>query len=138
MTVSEKMEGNKNAEKWDLARAEMFFDHILKYIQDEPKCRSLSEACVAIGEYEDLMNYLINKFPDTVFRSIKKAKDIVKNRLVQQGLDGVANPTMAIFILKNNHNFTDKQQTDHMNNGKDFQTPPTQIVFIDTKEDDED
>lgn len=110
MSVSEKMKGNTNAEKWDLERTEMFFDDILIYIQKNKKCRSLSEACVEVGEYEDLMNYLINKFPDTVFRSIKKAKDIVKNRIVNQGLDGEANPAMAIFILKNNHNMTDKVQ----------------------------
>ena len=137
MSVSEKMEGNKNAEKWDLVKTEMFFDDILKYVQSNPKCRSLSDACVEVGEYEDLMNYLINKFPDTVFRSIKKAKDIVKNRLMNQGLDGDANPTMAIFILKNNHNMTDKQQTDVTTNGKDLNTAPI-IKFIDTGEEDGD
>lgn len=112
MTVSEKMKGNNNAEKWDLQLTEMFFDDILKYVKDNPKCRSLAEAAVEVGEYEELVQYLINKFPDTVFKSIKKAKDIVKNRLVNQGLDGDANPTMAIFILKNNHGMSDKQQTD--------------------------
>ena len=64
------------------------------------------------------------------FKSIKKAKDIVKTRLVNQGLDGDANPTMAIFILKNNHNMTDKQQTDVTTNGKDVNGTPN-IVFLD-------
>lgn len=112
-------EGNTNAEKWDLVSTEMFFDDILKHIQANPKCRSLSEAVVEVGEYEELISYLLNKHSDVVFKSIKKAKDIVKNRLVKQGLDGDANATMAIFILKNNHNFTDKQQTDITTNGKD-------------------
>ena len=138
MSVSEKMEGNKNAEKWDLVRTEMFFDDILKYVQDNTKCRSLSEACVAVGEYEDLMNYLINKFPDTVFRSIKKAKDIVKNRLVNQGLDGDANPSMAIFILKNNHNMTDKQQTDVTTNGKDLINSAIEVKISRPLEEEED
>lgn len=134
MTVSEKMEGNKNAEKWNLVKTEMFFDDILKHVQSNPKCRSLSDACVEVGEYEELISYLLNKYPDTVFKSIKRAKDIVKNRLVNQGLDGDANPTMAIFILKNNHNMTDKQQTDVTTNGKDLNTAPI-IKFIDTEED---
>ena len=134
MSVSEKMEGNKNAEKWNFERTEKFFNDILKYVQDNPKCRSLSDACVEVGEYEELISYLLNKYPDTVFKSIKRAKDIVKNRLVNQGLDGDANPTMAIFILKNNHNMTDKQQTDVTTNGKDLNTAPI-IKFIDTEED---
>lgn len=134
MSVSEKMQGNKNAEKWDLERTEMFFDDILKHVKNNKKCRSLAEACVEVGEYEDLMNYLLNKYSDTVFRSIKKAKDIVKTRLVNQGLDGEANPTMAIFILKNNHQMTDKNQTDITTNGKDVNTAPV-IKFVDSEED---
>lgn len=135
MSVSEKMKGNTNAEKWDLERTEMFFDDILKYVQKNPTCRSLSEAVVEIGEYEELISYLLNKYPDTVFKSIKRAKDIVKNRLVKQGLDGEANSTMAIFILKNNHNMTDKQQTDITTQGKEINNAPT-IVFLDTDNED--
>ena len=136
MSVSEKMEGNKNAEKWNFERTEKFFDDILKYVQDNPKCRSLSDACVEVGEYEELISYLLNKYPDTVFKSIKRAKDIVKNRLVNQGLDGDANPTMAIFILKNNHNMTDKQQTDVTTNGKDLQSPIIGMKIINEKSED--
>lgn len=135
MSVSEKMKGNKNAEKWDLERTEMFFDDILKYVQKNPNCRSLSEAVVEVGEYEELISYLLNKYSDTVFKSIKRAKDIVKNRLVKQGLDGEANSTMAIFILKNNHNMTDKQQTDITTQGKEINNAPT-IVFLDTDNED--
>jgi hypothetical protein len=128
-------QGNNNAEKWDLIRVEKFFDDILKYVQSNTKCRSLSEAVIEVGEYEELISYLLNKYKEVEFKSIKRAKDIVKNRLVQQGLDGDANPTMAIFILKNNHNMTDKQQTDVTTNGKDINTAPI-IQFIDTDTDD--
>lgn len=127
-------EGNTNAEKWDLVRTEMFFDDILKHVQSNPKCRSLSEAVIEVGEYEELISYLLNKYKEVDFKSIKRAKDIVKNRLVKQGLDGEANPTMAIFILKNNHNMTDKQQTDVTTNGKEISTNPV-IQFIDTDTD---
>lgn len=130
-------DGNTNAEKWDLVRTEMFFDDILKHVQSNPKCRSLSEAVVEVGEYEELISYLLNKFPNVVFKSIKRAKDIVKNRLVTQGLDGDANPTMAIFILKNNHNMTDKQQTDVTTNGKDINSIPPTITFTEPNNDGE-
>ena len=69
-------------------------------------------------------------YDDKAMSFFNAAKDIVKNRLVSQGLDGDANPTMAIFILKNNHNMTDKQQTDVTTNGKDVNGTPN-IVFLD-------
>lgn len=103
--------GNKNNEVWTLQIAEKFCDDVLKYIKDNKKCRSLSEACCELGEYEELLSYFNTKF-GIDFKSIKRAKEIVKTRLVNQGLDGEANPTMAIFILKNNHNMTDKIQTE--------------------------
>jgi len=107
MSVSEKMKGNTNAEVWTLDKATEFCDSVLDFVIDNPKSRSLSEACTELGYYEELISYLSNKF-NTEFKSIKRAKDIVKNRLVSQGLDGEANSTMAIFILKNNHNMKDR------------------------------
>lgn len=126
--------GNKYNEVWDLESAKTFFDDILQYVKENKKCRSIAEACVELGEYEELVSYLTNKFSDKDFKSIKSAKDIVKTRLVNQGLDGEANPTMAIFILKNNHQMTDKQQTDITTNGKDVNTAPI-IKFVDSEED---
>ena len=127
--------GNKYNEVWDLETTEQFFNDIVEWIEKNPKCRSISEAVVELGQYEELVSYLINKFSDKDFKSIKRAKDIVKNRLVKQGLDGEANSTMAIFILKNNHNMTDKQQTDITTQGKEINNAPT-IVFLDTDNED--
>ena len=127
--------GNNNAEIWTEETTKVFFDKILEYIQENKKCRSLSEAAVECGEYEDIIQYLQNKFSSVDFRSIKRAKDIVKNRLANQGLDGEANPTMAIFLLKNNHGMTDKQQTDVTTNGKDLNTAPI-IKFVDSEDGD--
>ena len=127
--------GNNNAEIWTKETTKVFFDKILEYVQKNKKCRSLSEAAVECGEYEDIIQYLQNKFSSVDFRSIKIAKDIVKNRLANQGLDGEANPTMAIFLLKNNHGMTDKQQTDVTTNGKDLNTAPI-IKFVDSEDGD--
>ena len=125
--------GNKYNEVWNIETAEQFCDDVLQYVLENKKCRSLSEACTELGEYEELLSYLHNKF-DKDFKSIKKAKDIVKTRLANQALDGIANPTMAIFLLKNNHNMTDRQQTDITTNGKDVSTAPI-IKFVDTDTD---
>lgn len=103
--------GNKYNEVWTIEKAEDFCDSVLNYIKENKKCRSLSEACCELGEYDDLINYLEQKHGKS-FDQIKRAKTIVKTRLMNQGLDGDANPTMAIFILKNNHNMTDKIQTE--------------------------
>jgi len=129
--------GNKYNEIWDLETTEQFFNDVVKWIEDNPKCRSISEAVVELGQYEELISYLTNKHSSKDFKSIKRAKDIVKNRLVTQGLDGDANPTMAIFILKNNHNMTDKQQTDVTTNGKDINSIPPTITFTEPNNDGE-
>lgn len=129
--------GNINAEKWTLEATNELFDNILEYIINDEKCRSISEAAIEVGEYEHLVMYLENKYSEIDFTSIKKAREIVKNRLVNQGLDGKANSTMAIFILKNNHGMTDKQQTDITTNGNSINTTPT-IMFVDSEEEEND
>lgn len=132
MSVSDKMKGNKNAEKWTLEEAEKFCDDVLEYVINNKKCRSISEACTELGEYEELISYLCNKF-DTVFKSIKRAKDIVKNRLVNQGLDGDAHATMAIFILKNNHGMKDRH--DITSDEKAVNEKPFAVEIIQPKKD---
>jgi len=135
MSVSDKMKGNTNAEKWTLDEANKFCDSVLDILENHKKIRTLGGACLKAGGYEQLINYLEDKF-NTVFVSIKKSREIVKERLIEQGLDGDANPTMAIFILKNNHNMTDKQQTDVTTNGKDVNGTPN-IVFLDLDSDED-
>lgn len=115
MSVSEKMKGNTNAEKWTLEEAMSFCDEVLSILEKDKKIRTLGGACVRAGGYEELVSYFEHKF-DTVFKSIKRAKEIVKERLIEQGLDGDANPTMAIFILKNNHDMKDRY--DHTSDNK--------------------
>jgi len=134
MAVSDKMKGNTNAEKWTLEEATSFCNKVLEVLETDKKIRTLGGACLKAGGYEQLINYLEDKF-NTVFVSIKKSREIVKERLIEQGLDGDANPTMAIFILKNNHNMTDKQQTDLTTNGKEINTAPI-IQFVDSEDGD--
>jgi len=134
MSVSKKMKGNTNAEKWTLEEAEKFCNDVLEVLQKDKKIRTLGGACLKAGGYETLIHYLEEKY-NTVFEPIKKSREIVKERLIEQGLDGDANPTMAIFILKNNHNMTDKQQTDITTNGKDVSTTPI-IKFVEPEDGD--
>ena len=54
--------GNNNAEIWTEETTKVFFDKILEFVQENKKCRSLSEAAVECGEYEDIIQYLQKKF----------------------------------------------------------------------------
>lgn len=116
------MEGNKDAEKWTKERALQLCDSILVEVKANEKCRSLASACAKVGTYDNILNYFEDKFK-CVFESIKEAKAIIKGRLIEQGLDGVANPTMAIFILKNNHDMSDRVENRNINANIEIDRP---------------
>ena len=103
---------NNNAERWTLESAKMFANDVYDYVRNHDNCTSMSKACTELDEYENVIQYLENKF-NVEFESIKKAKDILKARLIEQGLYNKANATMAIFILKNNHDMSDKVDTNN-------------------------
>lgn len=135
MSVSEKMKGNTNAETWTLEQAEDFCSEVYNILLDNKSIRTLGGACLKAGGYETLIYYLQQKF-NTEFESIKKAKEIVKERLIEQGLDGDANPTMAIFILKNNHDMKDR--VDHTTDNKAIKNNDSiKVEFVDFSEDED-
>jgi hypothetical protein len=88
-------------EIWTLEKTEEFCDKVLKYVQDNHNCYTLGRATIECDEYEEVISYLENKFK-TEFKSIKKAKTILKQRCIELGMDGKTNPTMTIFNLVNN------------------------------------
>ena len=107
--------GSKNAEVWTITESQKFIDSVFTYVLEHKDCCSIEEACCELGEYEKVLNYLENKFKDNQdvnFNAIKKAKGILKNRILKQGLNNKYNPTMAIFVLKNNHDMKDKSEVD--------------------------
>lgn len=106
--MPQSMPNNKNAEKWTFEEAEKFCNSVLQILEDNPKVRTLGKACLMAGKYEQIINYFEDKFK-TVFVSIKKAREIAKERLIDNALENDVNTTMAIFILKNNHNMKDRQ-----------------------------
>lgn len=101
---------NSNAEKWSLEDANIFCNSVLDILEKNKSIRTLGGACLKAGKYESLVNYLSDKF-NIEFESIKKAKEIVKERLIEQGLDNEVSTAMAIFILKNNHDMKDRIDT---------------------------
>lgn len=61
--------------------------------------------------YPQLIGEMKGKYPKFA-ELLKKAKKIQENKLVDGTLKHNLNPTMAIFVLKNHYQYTDKQQTE--------------------------
>ena len=61
--------------------------------------------------YPQLISEMTNKYPKFA-ELIKKAKKIQESKLVDGTLKMGLNPTMAIFVLKNHYQYTDRTQTD--------------------------
>ena len=61
--------------------------------------------------YPQLIGEMRDKYPSFA-ELIKKAKKIQESKLVDGTLKHNLNPTMAIFVLKNHYQYTDKSQTE--------------------------
>jgi len=57
----------------------------------------------------------------------KKAMNIAEEHLVKYSLTGKYNPTVSIFLMKNNHGYADKQEIKHSG---DEDAPPVWTVNI--------
>lgn len=47
---------------------------------------------------------------DEFYNTIKKAKQKIENQMVNRALTGVYNPTVSIFLMKNNFGYVDKTE----------------------------
>lgn len=101
--------GNKNAEVWTLDQAQKFINDLYENIESNVNCTSIEAAACELGQYEAAIYYLREKYKEIDFEPIKKAKAIIKGRLIENGLKNKYNPTMCIFVLKNNHDMDEKQ-----------------------------
>jgi hypothetical protein len=61
--------------------------------------------------YPQLISEMTNKYSKFA-ELIKKAKKIQESKLVDGTLKMGLNPTMAIFVLKNHYQYTDRTQTE--------------------------
>lgn len=61
--------------------------------------------------YPQFISEMRDKYPK-FSELLKKAKKIQENKLVDGTLKHSLNPTMAIFVLKNHYQYTDKSQTE--------------------------
>ena len=90
------------------------------------KLPTISGLALYIGVCEDTM-YEWAKHHPTFSESLKVIKGRQKNRLLNKGLSGDYNSTIAKLILSSNHGMSDKSQTDITSDGKAL---PTTINII--------
>ena len=100
---------NKVAEKWTKQETELFFNESLA-ISEKTDIYFIGTIAKELKTYRDVYNYLINKFP--VFSTIKdKIDSNIENNLFLAGLtDKDISTPLAIFGLKNSHNWKDKTE----------------------------
>lgn len=123
--------GNSLSAVWTKEKAMEFLENVYLNVLEDENCRSLAKACSLAGGYETLIYYLQEKFDlkNSEFEPITACKEIIKQRLIEQGLDGDANATMAIFVLKNNHGMSDKVEQKQEVSVKEFNIKDT-LKFV--------
>lgn len=105
-------QNNKAAEKWTLEDAIIFSEEMLDLMERRNDIRTIGKAALKMGHYAEIIAYFTNKWPDHDFKAFKKARELAKERLIDQALDNEVSTGMAIFVLKNNHGMTDRVEND--------------------------
>ena len=113
--------GNTYAEKYDHETAKKFFEDSLELVKENDNLFYIGQVAVKMNTYRQLYDYLIDRFED--LDTIKKEIDgILESRVAERTFEGKGNSTYAIFHLKNNHGWKDKQEHDLTSKGE-------QVVF---------
>jgi hypothetical protein len=112
---------NKNAEKWDIDAASVFFNNAYK-LSKEKKADVytydfIGELARELGEYKEIFSYLSNKFP-SLNNIHKKIISNCESNCYYNGKKQNIVPSLAIMNLKSNHGWTDRTQTDVTSMGK--------------------
>jgi hypothetical protein len=115
--IAEKMQGNDNAEVWDVENTLNVINDINHELTHNENEYTLSGALLAVGLYADWWSDMKNKFSneESVIRAIKRTESFIEKRIVNNTMTGDAkSATFSIFLLKNKFGYVDKQETDNV------------------------
>ena len=107
--------GNKNAEKWTEETVLKAIEKVHQYNLDNEWNYHLGGALIECDLYPELWSRMAEKFKDNpiVCQAIKKAEYFLESRIINSTMSGVAkSAAMAIFYLKNKHDYKDKSEVD--------------------------
>lgn len=107
--------GNTNNKKWEAHNAQELINDVAEYVKNREDCFSLAYACSDLGYYETILYHFKDNIEGVDFEPIKNAKEIIKARLINNGVKGETNATMSIFVLKNNHGMKDRTEIEQTN-----------------------
>jgi hypothetical protein len=103
--------GNKYNEIYDYEKAKKLFEDSLEMLRSDTEIYFLGTLAVKMNIYRQLYDYLLDRFQD--LDTIKKKIDgILESRIVEKAMNNKVNPTFSIFMMKNNHDWKDKQEHD--------------------------
>lgn len=114
--ISEKMQGNKNAEVWDVEKTLEVINAVNTELMQDSTEYTLSGALLAVGMYADWWSDMKHKHADeeSVIRAIKMTESFIEKRIVNNTMTGDAkSATFSIFLLKNKFGYVDKQETEN-------------------------
>lgn len=126
--------GNKNAEKWTEKKALKLGNDLIDWLnakdeEGEDKGNIFFKEFLVIENdlYQEIIDYLCEKYK-LFFNLIKRAKAIQETKLVKFGLADRLQTTMAIFVLKNHHDYKDRKEIDNKSSDGSM-TPIVGITF---------
>jgi len=111
-------EGNPGKPKKFKNKQEMqaAIDSYYDKCKENKEPRTIEGLCLALDiERQTLLNYEKREGYEEYFDTVKRAKLEVQDDLIKRGLTGANNPTLTIFLLKNNHGYKDRSESDNNN-----------------------
>lgn len=83
-------------------------DAYFKYCDENNEIYTVTGLAMALDT--DRITLIRYSSKDEFCNTIKKAKQKIENQMVNRALTGVYNPTVSIFLMKNNFGYEDKVQ----------------------------
>ena len=121
--ISEKMQGNKNAEVWDVETIQNKLTEIRQFVTENISVYTISSALIEFDLYSEWWSQMAEKFKDekSVSQSIKNIESIIEQRIVNDTMTGDAkSATFSIFLLKNKFGYVDKQENENTHKVESF------------------